>query len=108
MSAWGLLMLLMLLPSGLAPPMERRGVDAQDVGGARLVAVAAFEHVVDVLLLELAQGRQGLEGAEGRGRALGRYGQGPAHRRTIDGLLVRGDDEPLDQMLELAHVPRPA
>src|SRR6185312_13329561 len=39
-------------------PVQSRRIDAEDFSGARLVAAAAFDDPRDVLLFDLAQGRE--------------------------------------------------
>src|SRR5450631_2018928 len=56
------------LAARLAPPVQGRWVDAQDFGGFGLVAACAFQDVVDVLLLKIAQGRKRCEFAEAQSR----------------------------------------
>src|SRR5689334_20210249 len=97
---------LLLEAVGQQLPVERRGVDPEDLARALLLPARVVEHLEDVLALELLEAhvrRVDHEAALRRRAEADLLGQ----VLDLDRAALVEDDGALDRVLELAHVARP-
>ena len=97
-------------PLALERAVERAAIDAEDLGGALLVAAGLAQDELDVAALELGQRRAIVDEAAGGARA----GAARAPRdlgrqiRRQDDAVLGQRERALDDVLQLAHVAGPA
>jgi len=89
-------------PVPLQPRVQLEAGEAEQGGGAGLVAVRALEGVEDGLPLQVLQRARGAARRGGAGRGRGRRGRGARVEREVGGRderPLRGDQAPLDGVL---------